>query len=121
MSTLSPTCVVYHDLTESTNIDLGFSHARGHNDLGSEFPTQLCGMDLYAALEAACGGLSIITSSPAPNWSGAAARRRLNQVTSRRIDIDRRLRATYDPFVKHPPWCSERISKWFVWTSSLPR
>jgi len=35
----------YRDLTESTNIDLGFSYARGHNDLGSGFKTQLYGMD----------------------------------------------------------------------------
>ena len=35
----------YKDLTESTNVDLGFSYARGHNDLGSSFITQLYGMD----------------------------------------------------------------------------
>jgi hypothetical protein len=35
----------YHDLTESSNIDLGFSYARGHNDVGSAFRTQLFGMD----------------------------------------------------------------------------
>jgi hypothetical protein len=35
----------YHDLTESTNIDLGFSYARGHNDLGSAFLTNLYGID----------------------------------------------------------------------------
>lgn len=35
----------YRDLTESTNLDLGFSYARGHNDQGSEFITQLYGMD----------------------------------------------------------------------------
>jgi hypothetical protein len=35
----------YRDLTESTNLDLGFSYARGHNDLGSAFRTQLFGMD----------------------------------------------------------------------------
>ncbi len=35
----------YKDLTESTNIDLGLSYARGHNDLGSDFLTQLYGID----------------------------------------------------------------------------
>ncbi len=35
----------YKDLTESTNVDLGFSYARGHNNLGSSFITQLYGMD----------------------------------------------------------------------------
>ena len=35
----------YHDLTESTNLDLGFSYARGHNELGSAFRTQLYGAD----------------------------------------------------------------------------
>ncbi len=35
----------YHDLTESSNIDLGLSYARGHNDQGSAFLTNLYGMD----------------------------------------------------------------------------
>jgi hypothetical protein len=35
----------YRDLTESTNLDLGFSYAKGHNELGSRFHTQLYGMD----------------------------------------------------------------------------
>ena len=35
----------YKDITESTNLDLGFSYARGHNDLGSSFLTQLYGID----------------------------------------------------------------------------
>lgn len=35
----------YRDLTESTNIELGGSYARGHNDLGSSFVTQLYAMD----------------------------------------------------------------------------
>jgi hypothetical protein len=35
----------YKDLTESTNLDLGVSYARGHNDLGSNFLTQLYGID----------------------------------------------------------------------------
>ena len=35
----------YKDLTESTNVDLGFSYARGHNDVGNSFITQLYGMD----------------------------------------------------------------------------
>ena len=34
----------YRDLTESTNLDLGVSYARGHNNLGSNFLT-----DLYSA------------------------------------------------------------------------
>ena len=35
----------YRDLTESTNLDLGFSYGRGHNDLGSDFVTQLYSLD----------------------------------------------------------------------------
>jgi hypothetical protein len=35
----------YRDISESTNLDLGFSFARGHNDLGSNFLTRLYGMD----------------------------------------------------------------------------
>ncbi len=35
----------YKDITESTNIDLGLSYARGHNDLGTNFLTQLYGVD----------------------------------------------------------------------------
>jgi len=35
----------YKDLTESTNLDLGVSYARGHNDVGSDFLTQLYGID----------------------------------------------------------------------------
>jgi len=35
----------YKDLSDSTNLDLGYSYARGHNDLGSAFTTQLHGMD----------------------------------------------------------------------------
>jgi hypothetical protein len=35
----------YGDLTESSNLDLGFSYARGHNDVGTGFCTQLFGMD----------------------------------------------------------------------------
>ena len=35
----------YKDITESTNLDLGFSYARGHNDLGSSFLTQLYAID----------------------------------------------------------------------------
>jgi hypothetical protein len=35
----------YRDITESTNLDLGASYARGHNDLGSNFLTQLYGVD----------------------------------------------------------------------------
>ena len=35
----------YKDLTESTNLDLGFSYARGHNELGSDFLTRLFGLN----------------------------------------------------------------------------
>jgi len=35
----------YKDLTESTNLDIGFSYARGHNELGTDFLTRLYGMD----------------------------------------------------------------------------
>ncbi len=35
----------YRDLTDQTNLDLGFSYGRGHNDLGSQFLTNLYGMD----------------------------------------------------------------------------
>jgi hypothetical protein len=36
----------YKDLTEDTNLDIGFSYARGHNDLGTNFITQLFGSDV---------------------------------------------------------------------------
>jgi competence protein ComGC len=35
----------YHDFTESTNLEVGGSFARGHNDLGSACVTRLAGMD----------------------------------------------------------------------------
>lgn len=35
----------YRDLNESTNVDLGVSYARGHNDLGTDFLTHLYGVD----------------------------------------------------------------------------
>jgi hypothetical protein len=35
----------YRDLTESTNLDLGFSYARGHNDAGNSTITSLYGID----------------------------------------------------------------------------
>src|SRR5882724_10127962 len=35
----------YKDLTESTNLDIGLSYARGHNDLGTNFLTNLYGID----------------------------------------------------------------------------
>jgi len=35
----------YRDLNESTNLDVGVSYARGHNDLGSAFLTNLYGLD----------------------------------------------------------------------------
>ncbi len=35
----------YKDITESTNLDLGLSYARGHNEMGSNFLTQLYGVD----------------------------------------------------------------------------
>ncbi len=35
----------YKDITESTNLDIGVSYARGHNDVGSDFLTQLYGVD----------------------------------------------------------------------------
>ena len=35
----------YRDITESTNIDIGASYARGHNDLGTRFLTSLYGID----------------------------------------------------------------------------
>jgi hypothetical protein len=35
----------YKDLSDSTNLDLGFSYARGHNNLGSDFLTNLYGLD----------------------------------------------------------------------------
>ncbi|MFY9560850.1 MAG: TonB-dependent receptor [Terriglobales bacterium] len=35
----------YKDLTESTNLELGASYARGHNELGSDFITSLYGID----------------------------------------------------------------------------
>jgi hypothetical protein len=35
----------YKDLSESTNLDVGGSYARGHNELGSSFLTNLYGID----------------------------------------------------------------------------
>lgn len=35
----------YRDLTESTNLELGLSYARGHNELGTNFITSLYGVD----------------------------------------------------------------------------
>jgi hypothetical protein len=35
----------YKDISESTNIDIGASFARGHNELGTDFLTQLWGVD----------------------------------------------------------------------------
>jgi hypothetical protein len=35
----------YKDITESTNVDIGVSYARGHNDVGSDFLTHLYGVD----------------------------------------------------------------------------
>jgi len=35
----------YGDISESTNLDLGISYARGHNDFGSSFTTSLYGID----------------------------------------------------------------------------
>jgi hypothetical protein len=35
----------YRDLTEATNVDLGFSYARGRNDAGADSFTQLYGVD----------------------------------------------------------------------------
>jgi hypothetical protein len=35
----------YRDITEGTNLDLGASYARGHNDAGPDFTTQLYSVD----------------------------------------------------------------------------
>jgi hypothetical protein len=35
----------YKDLSESTNLEVGGSYARGHNDLGSDFLTHVAGLD----------------------------------------------------------------------------
>src|SRR5204862_8108174 len=35
----------YKDITDSTNLDIGVSYARGHNDVGSSFITSLYGAD----------------------------------------------------------------------------
>jgi len=35
----------YHDLTESSNVDLGTSYSRGHNDAGEDFVTDVYGLD----------------------------------------------------------------------------
>ena len=35
----------YSDLTDQTNLELGGSYARGHNDFGSDFITRLFGLD----------------------------------------------------------------------------
>ncbi|HJV91330.1 MAG TPA: hypothetical protein VJ623_13560 [Holophagaceae bacterium] len=36
----------YQDLTENTNLEVGYSYSRGHNELGSDFLTTLQGVDL---------------------------------------------------------------------------
>jgi len=36
----------YGDLTESSNLEIGSSYARGHNELGSDFLTELYGADI---------------------------------------------------------------------------
>ena len=36
----------YQDLTDDTNLEIGYSHARGHNELGSGYRTMLNGADL---------------------------------------------------------------------------
>jgi hypothetical protein len=36
----------YEDLTENTNLELGYSYAQGHNDQGHDFSTKLHGIDL---------------------------------------------------------------------------
>jgi hypothetical protein len=36
----------YEDLTENTNLELGYSFAQGHNELGHDFLTRLHGIDL---------------------------------------------------------------------------
>jgi hypothetical protein len=36
----------YQDLTENTNLELGYSYAQGHNGLGHEYLTKLNGVDL---------------------------------------------------------------------------
>jgi len=36
----------YEDLTESTNLEVGYSYAQGHNDLGHDFQTRLHGIDV---------------------------------------------------------------------------
>ena len=36
----------YQDLTDNSNLEIGYSHARGHNELGSEYKTTLNGADL---------------------------------------------------------------------------
>ncbi len=67
----------YHDLTESTNIDLGVSYARGHNASGvvdgvdvGRFTTDLFGVDATSA-GAAAARRSTTRSSAAPRsiWS----------------------------------------------------
>ncbi len=35
----------YHDVTEASNLDMGFSYAHGHNEAGPEFTTDLYGTD----------------------------------------------------------------------------
>jgi hypothetical protein len=36
----------YQDLSDNTNLEIGYSHARGHNELGHEFLTRLHGLDV---------------------------------------------------------------------------
>ena len=56
----------YADISESTNFDLGFSYARGHNELGSEFlTTSMASMPHSDGNR--CGAPSIILSSSEPS------------------------------------------------------
>jgi len=36
----------YEDLTENTNLEIGYSYAQGHNELGHDFQTRLHGIDV---------------------------------------------------------------------------
>ncbi len=69
----------YKDITESTNVDLGLSYARGYNDFGPNFLTNLYGVDatvrwkplrrsIYHSFNS---GLSASTRPPITSWGAA--------------------------------------------------
>jgi hypothetical protein len=68
----------YHDITEDTNIDFGFSYSRGHNATASpkmilDISSPISTVSMPPCGGGRCSDRSIARSSAAPNGSGAAA------------------------------------------------